>query len=79
MSRRSTVTLKGEAAGAFLRQILGHAPLTEAEAKSALAARIHAEMKAGNTRGAEFLVSRIARDGVVRTATAIAAAAKEQP
>lgn len=68
---RKTVTLKGEAARAFIMMQTGHKPQTEGDALDMIATRIHMEVYADNMRGAVAILRSAIENGVNRTCSVI--------
>lgn len=68
---RKTITLKGDAARAFILMKTGHKPQTEGDALDMIATRIHMEVHAGNMRGAIAILRSAIEHGVHRTCSAI--------
>jgi hypothetical protein len=68
---RRTITLRGDAAKAFVESHLGLAPMSEEDALRRIATRVHMEVSAGNMTGAVALLTILTKSGPLKAAEAI--------
>ena len=68
-----TVTLKGPAAGAFMRAKMGERATTDDERALRVATMIYAEMQSGaaGVERAKMMIALVARDGLEKVADAL--------
>lgn len=74
MPRSRSVTLKGDAAKAFILSQAGVKPKTDVEALQLIATRIHMEIRTENMKGAVQILEHLVKYGAASTAEAVSKA-----